>query len=116
VNKQTRAVCIVLLGAVLALTLAHGSVWAQSKLAPADQKIARALFEGQGKGTPASKPLTLEQIAAMKTDQGWGQAFKDMKRKGLLAQKNLAQVVSDYDKRHPEMARADKAAAKPNKP
>ena len=116
-SKQTRTACAVLLGAVLALMLAHGSVWAQAKLAPGDQKIARALFEAQGQGTSTSQPLTLDQIAAMKTDQGWGQVFKDMKSKGLLTEKNLGQVVSNFEKRHPETARADKPdkAAKPDK-
>jgi hypothetical protein len=112
---------MVLFGAMLAMMLAQASAWAQTaQLSPGDQKIARALFEAQGKGTSNSgtPPLTVDQIAAMKSSQGWGQVFKDMKSKGLLTQKNLGQVVSDYERRHPETARAERAdkAAKADKP
>ena len=113
-SNHMRTVCIVLLGAVLALTVALGSVSAQSRqLSPADHKIARALFEAQ-QGTSTSAPLTMDQIAALKTDTGWGQVFKDMKSRGLLPQKNLGQVVSEFEKRHPETARAERTA-KPDK-
>jgi hypothetical protein len=117
VTKQTRTYLMIALGAILAVTLT--SAWAQTgKLSPGDQKIAQALFEAQGKGTATSPPLTLDQIASMKTRDGWGQVFKDMKSKGLLTQKTLGQVVSDFEKRHPEMAKADKTAKaeKPDKP
>ena len=116
-TKQTRTYLMIALGAILAVTLT--SAWAQTgKLSPGDQKIAQALFEAQGKGTATSPPLTLDQIASMKTRDGWGQVFKDMKSKGLLPQKTLGQVVSDFEKRHPEMAKADKTAKaeKPDKP
>jgi hypothetical protein len=120
VSKQTRTFLTIVLGAVLAVTLT--TAWAQTgKLSPGDQKIAQALFEAQGPGTSTSPPLTLDQISAMKTRDGWGQVFKDMKSQGLLTQKNLGQVVSDFHRRHPETARADKAdktakAEKPDKP
>ena len=116
-TKQMRTYLMIALGAILAVTLT--SAWAQTgKLSPGDQKIAQALFEAQGKGTATSPPLTRDQIASMKTRDGWGQVFKDMKSKGLLPQKNLGQVVSDFEKRHPEMARADKTdkTAKAEKP
>ena len=107
---------IALLAAVLALTLMQASAWAQmSKLSPGDQKVARALFEGQSKSTSGSQPLTLEQITAMKSHEGWGEIFKKMKSQGLLTQKNLGQVVSDFEKRHPETAKADKKPVKTDK-
>jgi hypothetical protein len=125
VNKHTRMFRIVVLGAVLALTLAQASAWAETnQLSAKDQKIAQALFEAQGKSTGGTPPLTLDQIVAMKSHTGWGQVFKDMKSKGLLTQKNLGQAVSDFERHHPETAKVqrtdkpDKAdkPAKPDKP
>src|SRR4029077_10490617 len=88
-------------------------------LSPGDQKIARALFEAQSTGGTA-KPLTLDEIAARKTTRqgGWGQAFKSMKEQGLLTQKNLGEVVSTFEKKHPEVASKPAKAekAKPDKP
>lgn len=114
--KNSRMFRIAIFTAVLALTLIQASAWAQtSKLSPGDQKIARALFEGQSKSGSGSPPLTLDQIAAMKSHEGWGDIFKSMKSKGLLTQKNLGQVVSDFEKRHPEMAKVDKKPEKVEK-
>jgi hypothetical protein len=47
----------------------------------------------------APKALTMDQIAAMKGGQGWGQVFQSMKALGLVAEKNLGQVVSRYQNR-----------------
>ena len=41
----------------------------------------------------------MDQIAAMKNGQGWGQVFQSMKALGLVAEKNLGQVVSRYQQR-----------------
>jgi len=112
---------------VLALTVALGvavSAWAQTtgtgafdKLSPGDQKIARALFEAQST-TPsksgAATPLTLDQIAAKKQHTGWGEIFKQMKAQGLVTDKNLGQVVSNFERHHPELA-AKPDNAKPEK-
>src|SRR5262245_4870272 len=64
------------------------------QLSPGNQKIARALFEGQPQG--ASHPLSLDDIAAMKQkgNRGWGQVFKSMDAQGLTQDKNLGQAVS----------------------
>ena len=104
---------IVVMTAVLSLALLQGSAWAETgKVAPGDQKIAQALFEAQ-----STKTLTYEQILAMKSSQGWGQVFQDMKKQGLLPQqKNLGQVVSQLERKHPEMAKIDtKAETRPEK-
>jgi hypothetical protein len=75
---------------------------AYAKLSPGNGKIARALYEAQVAPTttgtaPTSKSLTLDQIAAMKQNgQGWGQVFQTLKAQGLVADKNLGQVVSRY--------------------
>ena len=83
------------------LTLAQAGTFDQ--LSPGEQKIARALFEAQKTSTAANapKPLTLDEIAAKKQGhEGWGEVFKDMKEKGLVTEKNLGQVVSNYNRRH----------------
>lgn len=82
---------------------------AYARLSAGNAKIARALHEAQVSpttsssttpgGGPSSKTLTIDQIAAMKAGQGWGQVFQSMKAQGLLAEKNLGQVVSRYQHR-----------------
>ena len=116
------------LSAVFALGIAV-SAWAQTtgtgafeKLSPGDQKIVRALAEAQTTGGRA-KPLSLDQIAEMKKPghTGWGQVFKQMKEQNLVTDKNLGQVVSSFERHHPELAakpdvsKPDKME-KPNKP
>ena len=101
--------------------LAQNGGGAFSQLSPGQQKIARALFEAQPSSTApnAPKPLTLDEIASKKKGQGqegWGNVFKDMKKQGLVSQKNLGDVVSAYEKRHPETARLYKPAEHPAKP
>ena len=91
------------------------TAWAQTKpkpttgfasLSPGEQKVVRALFEAQ-KTDGAARPLTLDEITARKTPgkEGWGQVFKSMKQEGRLGTtKTLGEVVSSYEKRHPEVA------------
>jgi len=111
---------------VVAVVVAFGvavSAWAQTtagtgafeKLSPGDQKIARALFEAQNMmqntaqtTSGGATPLTLDQIAAKKKHTGWGEIFKQMKAQGLVMDKNLGEVVSSFERHHPELA------AKPN--
>jgi hypothetical protein len=89
-----------------------------ASLSPGEQKIARALFEAQTT-TGSAKPLTLDEIAAKRTKTGWGEAFKSMKSQGLVTQKNLGEVVSSYERKHPEVAskpvKAEKAKAEPGR-
>jgi hypothetical protein len=88
---------------------------AYESLSIGNRKIARALFEAQKTETPptgtgtgtttgttsTSKNLTLDQIAGLKqSGQGWGQVFKSMQSRGLVTEKNLGQVVSQYGKQH----------------
>ncbi len=103
----------VVVGLVLALSLVPVGGWAQTgtgafaQLSPGNQTITKALFEAQGS---SPKALTLDQIAAMKQGhEGWGEVFKQMKAQGLLTEKNLGQIVSRYERRHPEAAKLDKA-------
>lgn len=116
-TKTMRTFAIVLCGAVFALALTQVGAWAQtSKLSPGDQKIVQALFEGQSQSKTGVQPLNRDQIAAMKSSQGWGEAFKEMKSKGLLTQKNLGQVISQFEKKHPELAKVETKAEKADKP
>ena len=111
-------VAVAVLGVALTAWAADTKSTGFASLSPGDQKIVRALFEAQTTGG-ATKPLTLDEIAAAKRSKnGWGDVFKSMKAQGLLTQKNLGDVVSSYERKHPEVAskpvKADKA--KPDKP
>jgi hypothetical protein len=78
---------------------------AYARLSPGNAKVARALFEAQVSNTTpaaptsAGKALTMDQIAAMKNGQGWGQVFQSMKGLGLVTEKNLGQVVNRSQQR-----------------
>src|SRR6266545_934305 len=68
------------------------------KLSPGNQKIALAIFDSEQRATTLAgpaKPLSLDEIAAMKQGgKGWGVIFKEMKANGLVQDKNLGQAVS----------------------
>ena len=114
-------VALVVLGVALTAWAAETKTTTFASLSPGDQKIVRALFEAQSTGGTA-KPLTLDEIAAKKTSGkgGWGQVFKSMKDQGLIGsdKKNLGEVVSSFEKKHPELASktAKSEKAKPDKP
>jgi hypothetical protein len=117
VTKTMRTFAIALCGAVLAVFMTQLSASAQmSKLSPGDQKVVQALFEAQSKPKSGAPLLTRDQIAAMKTPQGWSAVFRDLKGKGFLTQKSLGQIVADYDRRHPELAKVASKTAKTEKP
>jgi hypothetical protein len=111
-GKGKRAMTIrVLLTAVGVVLLLANPGWAQSTattssstiptgnfdgLSTGNQKIANALFSAQ-KTTGTTTPLTKNQIAGLKSTEGWGRVFKTMKADGLIQSKNLGQVVSSYN-------------------
>ncbi len=64
-------------------------------LSPGNQKIANALFSAQ-KPTGTQTALTKDQIAGLRSTEGWGRVFKTMKADGLIQSRNLGQVVSSY--------------------
>ena len=64
-------------------------------LSPGNQKIANALFAAQ-KPTGTQTALTKNQIAGLRSTEGWGRVFKTMKADGLIQAKNLGHVVSGY--------------------
>jgi hypothetical protein len=74
-----------------------GSPGSFSDLSPGNQNIARALFYAQHPAPNGPQPLSMNQIAALKGHEGWGEVFKQMKAEGLVNQKNLGEVVSSYE-------------------
>jgi hypothetical protein len=76
-------------------------------LAPGEQKIGRALFLAQQPTATGPAPLSLNQIAALKEHDGWGNVFKQMQAQGLIHSKNLGQVVSGYE-HHLHAGRAER--------
>ena len=111
---STLLVAVVALGAFVTNAVAQSAGGAFSKLAPGQQKIARALFEAQPQGSNAPRPLSLDEIAVKRqSHQGWGEVFKSMKAAGQVTDKNLGQVVKSWERRHPDLARADRP--KPDK-
>ena len=88
-----------LVGASLLAAPGLAQSGAFEQLSPGNQKIAHALYEAQKRGAPG---LTLDQIAARKqAGTGWNDVFKDMRARGFVEERNLGQVVSGYEKRHP---------------
>ena len=76
-------------------------------LSPGNQKIANALFAAQ-KPTGTQTALTKDQIAGLRSTEGWGRVFKTMKADGLIQAKNLGHVVSSYN--HSQRASTASAA------
>jgi trimeric autotransporter adhesin len=71
------------------------STGAFQNLSPGNQRIAQSLFNAQ-RAPSGTHALTLDQIATMKSSEGWGRVFKDMKADGLVQARNLGQVVSGH--------------------
>jgi hypothetical protein len=90
------AVLILIASSALAETTSGGAS-SFNDLSPGNQKIARALFLAERPTPDGPRPLSLNQIAARKSDEGWGRVFKEMKAEGLVHEKNLGQVVSGYE-------------------
>jgi hypothetical protein len=86
---------VLMAGAALAETHSSGT-GTFSGLSPGNQNIARALFNAQHPAPNGPQPLSLNQIAALKDHEGWGEVFKQMKAEGLVQEKNLGEVVSSY--------------------
>src|SRR5437016_14685240 len=97
---MTIRILVSAVGIVLLLT-APG--WAQSatttstiptgnfdSLSPGNQKIANALFSAQ-KPSGTQTALTKNQIAGLKTTEGWGRVFKTIKADCLIQAKKPGQ-------------------------
>src|SRR5258708_24930608 len=92
-GRRAMTIRILITAAGIVLLLANPG-WAQSfdSLSPGNQKIANALFSAQ-KTTGTTTALTKNQIAGLKSTEGWGRVFKTMKADGLISARNLGQVV-----------------------
>jgi hypothetical protein len=94
---------IYVLVAAAVLTWAPG-VAAQSakpgafnSLSPSNQRIAEALYRSQRAGAARGSAWSLDQIAsASQSEFGWGGVFKQMQTTGLIRERNLGEVVSQY--------------------
>ena len=102
---------------------------AYQKMSPGNQKVARALFEAQtvpmtpttttagkpsvpspatspsGSSANGRKPLTLDQISAMRqSGSGWEHIFRQMRAQGLLVEPSIAQVMVRHSQSRPPSA------------
>jgi hypothetical protein len=90
---------------------------AYDALSPGNQKIVNAIYESHIEatenmaadttttdgtttegGTTEVKPLTHDDIAAMKADGGWGKTYKQLYAEGKVSYKNLGQAISSYNR------------------
>ena len=86
-------------GAAAVPAPAPASDGAYERLSPTNQKMARALHEGQ-KPRRGLHLLTVDEIAARKeSGRNWGSVFKSMKAAGLVEDKGLDDVVRRYNNR-----------------
>lgn len=70
-------------------------------LSTGNRMIAKSLFDAQ-QIDDGDTAWTLDGIALAKQDgAGWGNVFKQMKEEGLVAEKNLGQIVSGQGKTGP---------------
>jgi hypothetical protein len=68
------------------------------KLSTGNQKIVTSLYDNQSV-PDGGTALTLDQIADLKADSGWGNAFKAMQAEGRFPEyKNLGEVVSTQNR------------------
>jgi hypothetical protein len=67
-------------------------------LSAGDRKIGRALFLAQHPTASGPAPLSLNQIADLKTHGSWAKVFSQMQSRGLLQAKNLGQIVNGYQR------------------
>jgi len=81
-----------------AATAAKPATGSFEMLPPGERKIARALFLAQHPSAKGPAPLSLNQIADLKREGGWGKVFKRMQAEGLIQAKTLGQVVSGYER------------------
>lgn len=79
---------------------------AYDALSEGNRKIVSAIYEaqlGSPKDTGAGSLLTRDDIAAMRQDTGWGNAYRQLYEQGYVTEKNLGQAISS----HNHGARAD---------
>jgi len=67
-----------------------------------DQRIARALFEAQSPPSLAigteTTPLTLDEIAALRSGRSWETVLREMRARHLVALASLREVILRYER------------------
>jgi hypothetical protein len=69
-------------------------------LSAGNQKIVSSIYEsqlGSANDQAGGSLLTRDDIAAMKADTGWGNAYKQLYDQGLVTHRNLGQAISSYN-------------------
>jgi hypothetical protein len=67
------------------------------ELSSGEQVIGRALMDAQVlPAEETAQAWTLDDIAAVRSETGWGQVFDRMQAEGRIEARNLGQVVSQY--------------------
>jgi hypothetical protein len=98
-HGNATALLLFLLSSRSAQTQPTPTPGAFERLARGDQRIARALFEAQTANVPGR--LSLEEITTSRRSPGtWGDVFRTMKARGLVAGTNLAHAVSRFNAVH----------------
>lgn len=68
-----------------------------NELSPGNKMIARSLLDAQTLQHDSTvHPWSLDDIAAARSETGWGNVFKQMQAEGLIEAKNLGEVVSAH--------------------
>lgn len=67
---------------------------AYDSLPAGDRRMARTLYDAQVRTATGATAWSLDDVAAARSETGWGNVFKQMRADGAVTQKNLGQLVS----------------------
>lgn len=74
---------------------------AYNALSDGDRKIVSAIYEaqlGSANDTAGGSLLSRDDIAALRQTTGWGNAYQRLHQQGMVADKNLGQAISSYNR------------------
>ena len=72
-----------------------------------DQKIARALFLAQQVTADGPPPLSMDQVAALKSGDSWGKVLAEMRARGLVQAKSLGELADAHERPRAKAARVN---------
>ena len=81
-------------------TTTASNAGAYDNLSDGNKKIVSAIYEsqlGSPNDTAHGTLLTRDDIAAMRQDTGWGNAYRQLQQQGYVTEKNLGQAISSYN-------------------
>ena len=88
---------VVAQSAMAADTESTATIHSFDELSPGNQMIARSLMDAQTLPPDSTvQPWNLDDIAAARSETGWGNVFKQMRSEGLIEANNLGEVVSAH--------------------